>query len=275
MFEKVKFLVGFAYESMPLYRKLYQKKPELNSIADFKKLPYLTVSDFVLCSIEDVLSDMDEPIAILPPIENKTIFPFPRLENSADRDRRYEIFYFFLNRASIADRASFLIITDASHSYYCGEIANNLLFYKHPAWIMFLRDHSMDEIQALIDRLEPDCLLLGMDRIPDKIIQCGVSYIFTINHYDQNLSSNSIYHFDIYAVSEIGWIGIRAPGEPYIFPDEYFYMEVDPVSNALVLTTLAGADSDPPLQPFIRYKTSDRGKILENNLVQVTYIGEH
>lgn len=268
--EKIKTLIGFAYENVALYRKLYQEKPELKDANDFKKLPCLTRNDFARYRIEEILSNMDEVIAILPPIENKTIFPFPRMESANDRDSRYEVFHFFLNQAGITDGTSFLIITDTSYSYYCGEIANNLLFYKHPTWMMFLRDHSTGEILTWIDKFEPDCLLIGMDRVPDEIAHYGVHYIFTINQYAYDLSSNSTKHFDMYAVSEIGWIGLRTPEMPYVYPDGYFYMEADPSDNILVLTTLKSR-----LQPFIRYRTSDRGQVLEGNMFRVTYIGEH
>ena len=281
MLERIKALVEFTYENVPLYRKLYREKPELGSMEDFRQLPCLTRSAFVLCSIEDILSDMDEAMVILPPIENKTLFPFPRLESADDRDSRYQVFYFLLKQAGVTDGASFLIITDASHSYYCGEIASNLLYYGHPTWMMILRDHSADEVQAWIDRFEPDCLLLGLDRIPDGVISRGATSIFTINRYDQDISSSGlascstqgagcISHFDFYAVTEVGWIGIRLPGGHYVYPGDHFHLEVDPQDNILIVTAL-----ESWLQPFIRYKTADRGQVLGDNRFLVTYIGEH
>lgn len=297
MLEKIKALVEFAYENVPLYRNLYREKPELRDMEDFRQLPYLTRSDFVLCSIRDILSDMGEAAVILPPIENKTLFPFPRLESAADRDSRYEVFYFLLKQAGVIDGASFLIITDTKHSYYCGEVASNLLYYKHPTWMMLLRDHSADEVQAWIDRFEPDYLLLGLKRIPDGVMHCGVSCIFTINQYDRDLSSSAvgathaspvqgterrietkpstqstdhIYHSDIYAITEVGWIGIRLPGGHYMYPGEYFHIEADPQDNILILTAL-----ESRLQPFIRYKTSDRAQISGDTQFKITYIGEH
>lgn len=271
MLERITDLVEFVYENVPLYRRLYQRKPEIGHMADFRQLPYLTRSDFARCSIEDTISDVDEATIILPPIENKTIFPFPRLESADDRDGRYEVFHFLLKQVGIVDGASFLIITDTTHSYYCGEIANNLLYYKHPTWMTLLRDHSADEVRAWIDRFEPDCILLGLDRIPDEAIYWQIKFIFTINQYDQDLSSeDGIYHFDIYAITEIGWIGIRLPGGCYMYPGEYFLMESDPRDNILTITAL-----ESWLQPFIRYKTSDRGQVLGDNQFRVTYIGEH
>jgi hypothetical protein len=271
MLGKITDLVEFAYENVLLYRRLYQRKPEIGDMRDFARLPCLTISDFALCRIEDVLSDVDEAAIILPPIENKTIFPFPRLESATDRDSRYEVFYFLLKQVGVVDGASFLIITDARRSYYCGEIASNLLYYKHPTWMMVLRDHSADEVQAWIDRFEPDCVLLGLDGIPDEAACWQVESIFTINQYDRDLSSGDhLFHFDIYAVTEIGWIGIRLPGGCYMYPDEYFRIETDPGDNILTITAL-----ESWLQPFIRYKTSDRGQVLGDNLFRVTYIGEH
>ena len=271
MLKKIKALVEFAYDNVPVYRRLYQRKPELASMEDFKQLPCLTRSNFVLCGIEDVISDMDEATVILPPIENKTLFPFPRLESAADRDSRYEVFYFLLKQAGVTDGASFLIITDASHSYYCGEIANNLLYYKNPTWMMLLRDHSAEEIKAWIDRFEPDYLLLGLDRIPEGVAGWGVPSIFTINQYGQDLSAaDGIFHFDIYAITEIGWIGVRLPGGHYTYPREYFHLEVDPRDDILILTAL-----ESWLQPFIRYKTTDRGQVLKDKEFRVTHTGEH
>ena len=269
--ENIKSLVGFAYENVPLYRRLYQEKPELRDIEDFRQLPYLTRGDFVLCGTEDILSDMDEAMAILPPIRNQKLFPFPRLESAADRDSRYEVFYLLLRQAGVMDGATFLVITDTAHSYYCGEVVSNLLYYGHPTWMMLLRDHSDDEVQEWIDRFEPDCLLLGLDRIPDGAARWNVPSIFTINQYDQDLSSpDHVFHFDIYAITEIGWIGIRLPGGCYMYPIEYFYIEADPRDDILTLTALAST-----LQPFIRYRTPDRGKVLGDGKFQVTYIGEH
>jgi len=270
MFENIKSLVEFAYENVPLYRWLYGEKPELRNMGDFERLPCLTKNDFALCGIEDILSDPDEAIAILPPIEDKTIFPFPRLESAEDRDSRYEVFYFLLRQAGIPDGSSFLIITDSSHSYYCGEIANNLLYYGHPTWMMLLRDHSAHEVKEWIDRFQPDCLFLGLKWIPDWVLNCGITRIFTINSYDRDISDARRRHFDIYAITEVGWIGIRIPGGNYVYPREYFHVESDPRDNILTLTTLATW-----LQPFIKYKTSDRGKTLGDNILQLTYIGEH
>ncbi len=268
--DKIKALVEFSYANVPLYRKLYRSRPEIGDMEDFRRLPCLTRSDFVLCRIEDILSDMDEAAVILPPIENKTLFPFPRLESAADRDSRYEVFYFLLKQAGVIDGSKFLIITDSQHSYYCGEITSNLLYYKHPTWMMLLRDHSADEVEAWISRFEPDCLFLGLDRMPDEAVDWGIRSIFTINQYDRDISSDSVFHFDIYAVAEIGWIGIRLPGGHYMYPEEYFYMEADPGDNILTLTALENR-----LQPFIRYKTPDRGSILKDGMFQVAYIGEH
>jgi hypothetical protein len=269
--EKIKDLVGFAYENVPLYRRLYSEKPELSDMGDFARLPYLTRSDFVLSSIEDALSDVDEVTAILPPIENQKLFPFPRMESAADRDSRYEVFYFLLSHVGVMDDATFLIITDSAHSYYCGEIANNLLYYGHPTWMMLLRDHSAHEVQEWIDRFEPDCVFLGLDRIPAEVTRWGVPSIFTINQHDQDISSgDDVFHFDIYAITEIGWVGIRLPGGCYIYPTNYFHIETDPQDNTITLTALAST-----LQPFIRYRTPDRGKILGDGKLQVTYIGEH
>ncbi len=269
--EKTRKLVEFAYENVPLYRKLYQKKIELKEMEDFRQLPFLARSDFVQCSIADVLSDLDEAIAILPPLENHKLFPFPRLESAADRDSRYEVFYFLLNQAGVVEGATFLIITDACHSYYCGEIANNLLYYGHPTWMMLLRDHSDDEIQKWIDRFEPDYLLLGLNGIPEGAPNWGVPSIVTINQYDRDLSSaDGVFHFDIYAITEIGWIGIRLPDGCYMYPTDYFYIEAESRDDILTLTTL-----ESTLQPFIRYRTPDRGKILGDGKFQVTYIGEH
>ena len=273
MLKSIKNLVEFAYENVPLYRKLYQQRPEIANMEDFRQLPYLTKGDFARCHIADILSDMDEASIILPPIENKTIFPFPRLESADDRDRRYEVFYFLLRQAGIIEGTSFLIITDASHSYYCGEIANNLLYYKHPTWMMLLRDHSADEIRDWIDKFKPDCVLLGLGGIPDGAMNWEIASIFTINQYDRDISSHDtdgMSHFDIYAIPEMGWIGVRLPNGYYMYQEEYFYMEIDPRDNILTLTAL-----ESRLQPFIRYKTSDRGKILGDNMLQITYIGEH
>ena len=273
MLEKIRDLVEFAYDDVPLYRRLYRDRPELESMEDFERLPCLTRSDFALCCVDEILSDTDEAIAILPPVENKMLFPFPRLESAYDRDCRYEVFYFLLKQAGIIDGSSFLIITDSKHSYYCGEIANNLLYYGHPTWMMLLRDHSDDEVRAWIDKFQPDCLLLALDRIPEGAAHWGVEFLFTINQYDRDLSSqgtDGIFHFDIYAITEIGWVGIRLPGGHYVYPPDYFHLEVDPKDSIITLTAL-----ESWLQPFIRYKTSDRGEIMGDNMFRVTHTGEH
>ena len=101
-------------------------------------------------------------------------------------------------------------------------------------------------------------------------MNCGIKRIFTINSYDRDISDAGCRHFDIYAITELGWIGIRLPGGDYVYPGEYFHIESDPGDNVLTLTTLATW-----LQPFIKYKTGDRGKMLGNNAFQVAYIGEH
>jgi len=269
--ERIKDLVEFAYENVPLYRKLYQEKPQLRDMDDFTRLPYLTRSNFVLCSIEDALSDVDEAVAILPPIKNQKLFPFPRLESAADRDSRYEIFYSLLRQVGVMDEATFLIITDGSHSYYCGEIANNLLYYGHPTWMMVLRDHSDEEVRSWVDKFEPDYLLLGLNGIPEGILSWGAPSIFTINQYDRDLSSlDGVFHFDIYAIAEIGWVAVRLPGGCYMYPTDYFHIETDPQDNIITLTAL-----ESTLQPFIRYRTPDRGKVLADGKLQVTYMGEH
>jgi hypothetical protein len=269
MLENLKSMVEFAYENVPLYRRLYREKPVLGNPDNFSRLPYLTRNHFALCCTEDVLSDLDEAVAVLPPIKNKTIFPFPRLESAYDRDCRYEVFYYLLEQASVSDNSSFLIITDTEHSYYCGEIANNLLYYKYPTWMMFLRDHSHEEIKSWIERFSPDHLLLGLDYIPDDVVNWGVNSIFTINQYYRDMSStDGISHFDIYAVTEVGWIAIRLPGGGYIYPKEYFYIEA--TDNILVLTTL-----ESWLQPFIRYKTFDKGHMVNKDKFKIRYIGEH
>jgi len=294
MLDELRTIVDYAYDNIPIYRKLYQKKPEINSLADFKNLPYIRISDFVKCDIEDVISDIDEVAVVLPPIENKTIFPFPRLESTSDRDRRYEIFYYLMEQTGIKEGSSFVVLTDSIHSYFCGEIVNNLLFYKYPTSMIFVRDHSVDEIKDWIDRLSPDCLLIGNDGMLENAVNWEVPYVFTINRFTHPrtpLKSNTslrpsqegrlddsplerglrgVLHFDIYAISEIGWIAIKTPEGSYIYPEEYFYIETDPADDILVLTTLANG-----LQPFIRYKTSDRIKILNGNSFQITYIGEH
>ena len=269
--ENIKSLVELAYENVPLYRRLYGEKPELENMEDFSKLPCLTRSDFVLCEMEDVLSNVDEAEVILPPMKNQKLFPYPRLESAWDRDYRYEVFYFLLSQVGIADDATFLIITDTSHSYYCGEMVANLLYFGHPTWMIFLRDHSDDEIQRWIDKFEPDCILLGLDHIPDSAVDWGVPSIFTINQYYRDMSSgDDLFHFDIYAVTEIGWIGIRLPGGCYMYPAESFYIEANPQDNILTITSLRNT-----LQPFIRYRTPDRGAILGDGKFQIAYIGEH
>jgi len=270
MFERIKNLIEFTYENVPLYRRLYPKKPDLEDMEGFRLLPYLTRSDFVLCEIEDILSDVDEVTDILPPIKNQALFPFPRLESAADRDSRYEVFYFLLKQVGVIDGSTFLIITDAAHSYYCGDIAGNLLYFGHPTWMMVLRDHSDAEIRSWIDKFEPDYLLLGMDRIPENVLNWGAPSIFTINQYDRDLSTGGIFHFDIYAITEIGWIAVRLPGGCYMYPMDYFHIEADPRDSILTLTAL-----ESWLQPFIRYRTPDRGKILGDGKFQLTYIGEH
>jgi len=279
MLERLKSLVEFAYDNVPLYRRLYQDKPEIKSIEDFSQIPRLDRSDFALCSIEDILSDPDEAIAILPPVENKTIFPFPRLENATDRDSRYEVFYWLLKSAGIMDETRFLIITDSQHSYYCGEIASNLLYFGHPTCMMVLRDHRDDELVNWISRFAPDYLLLGLRQIPDIVLNCGVQSIITINHYSNDMSyskppesnnQNDLHHFDIYAIPEVGWVGIRLPEGPYMYPSEYFYIETDPDDNIITVTVL-----ESKLQPFIRYKTLDKGQVLKNGQIRITYIGEH
>ena len=264
MLEKIKSLVDFAYENAPLYHKLYGKKPEIRTIEDFKWLPYVTRADFALYGISDILSDLDKATIILPPIENKTVFPFPRMESAFDRDNRYRIFYFLLEESGVSEESSFLIITNTAYSYYCGEIANNLLYYGHPTWMMVLRDHSDDEILSWIEKFAPDCLFLGLNQIPHVILKSGIQKIFTINHY------NDLSFFDIYAVTELGWIGIKSPGGNYVYPEEFFYIESEPKSGNIVITAL-----DNWLQPFIRYKTADRGVLLGNSSLKITYIGEH
>jgi len=283
MLDELKTITDYAYDNVPLYRKLYQKKPEIKSLSDFKNLPYVRISDFMICNIEDVISDVDEVAVVLPPIENKTIFPFPRLESTSDRDRRYEIFYYLMEQTGIKEGSSFVVLTDSSHSYFCGEIVNNLLFYKYPTSMIFVRDHSIDEIEDWVNRLTPDCLLIGVDSIIDN--NWEIPYIFTVNQFthprtplkrgvlpDSTLErgSRGVLHFDIYAISEIGWIAIGTSDGSYIYPEDYFYLETDPADDILVLTTLAN-----DLQPFIRYKTSDKAKILDGNCFQITYIGEH
>jgi len=266
--DKIKSLVEFAYNKVPLYNRLYQKRPEINSIEDFKELPIITMGDFAVCRIEDILSDLDEASIILPPVENRAVFPFPRIESPLDRDNRYRIFYFMLQESGIPEKARFLVISDTPHSYYCGEIANNLLYYGYPTWMMLLRDHSDDEVLKWIGKFEPDCLFLGIKWVPEVFLKSGISNIFTINQYKQ--SFRGVSHFDIYAVTELCWVGIRLPGGHYVYPEEYFYIESDPESRAIILSALGSW-----LQPFIRYRTSDRGIALGDNSLQITYIGEH
>lgn len=269
MLDLIKSIVDYAYDNIPLYRKLYQKKPVINSLEDFKNLPYLRIGDLCTNAITDSIYDIDEIIAILPPIENKSIFPLPRLESFYDRDVRYSAFNYLLNQTDIEKNSTFAVITDTKHAYYCGEIVNNLLFYKYQTSMFFIRDHTPYEVCQWIARIKPDCLFLGTDRIFDNVIEWGIPYIYTINRYDKNLSNERIKHYDIYAISEIGWIGIRI-GDNYIYPNEFFYIESDPMDDILVLTTI-----DNYLQPFIRYKTGDRAKIIDKDHFIITYIGEH
>jgi len=269
MLDLIKSVVDYAYDNIPLYRKLYQKKPDINSLEDFKNLPYLRISDLCANAITDSISDIDEIIYILPAIENKSIFPLSKLESTYDRDVRYSVFYYLLKQTDIKEGSIFAVITDAKHAYYCGEIVNNLLFYKYQTSMFFLRDHTSYEMYKWIDRIKPDCLFLGTDKIIDDVTEWGIPYIFTINRYDKNLSYEKIRHYDIYAINEISWIAIRI-GDSYIYPKEFFYIESDPSDDILVLTTI-----DNYLQPFIRYKTGDRAKIIDENQFQITYIGEH
>lgn len=263
MIDRLKEIVEYAYENVSLYRRIYQERPFIRSIDDFKKLPYLTISDFAGCNIDDILSEDVEAISILPPIDNKSIFPFPRLESQYDRDKRYEAFYFIMEIAQIKSNSSFLILTDTAHSYFCGEIANNLLFYKYPTYMVVVRDHSAHEIRNWVDIIEPDCVILSYKNTLDLNVSC----IFTINQYDCYISSTR--HFDIYTINEIGWIGVRALNGEYVYPDQ-FYIEVDPKDNSIVITTL-----ESELQPFIRYKTRDRGIMTADGRFKLTYIGEH
>ncbi|MBD3183506.1 hypothetical protein GF312_14520 [Candidatus Poribacteria bacterium] len=268
MLDRLKELVEYAFDSVPLYRRIYGSKPSISNKENFNSLPAVTIGDFASCDIQDVISDMDDAGIILPTVQNKTIFPLPRLESSYDRDIRYEIFYYLINQADIPSGCRFLIITDNAHSYYCGEIVNNLLYYGYPAWMMILRDHKIDEVITWISRLDPDCLVLGLDYIPCWSTKSGVENLFTINQYNEDLSSTSLRHFDLYVLTELSWIGVRLPGENYIYPPDYFYIES--VNSILSITAL-----ESWLQPFIRYMTMDRGQITGNGRLSVTYIGEH
>lgn len=268
MLKKLRSIVDYAYKNVPIYRKLYQIKPVLNKISDFKKIPYLTINDLALCSIEDVISDTDKAISILPPIENNTIFPFPRIESAYDRDLRYIIFKFLLDQTNITGNSSFLIITDTSYSYFCSEIANILLYYKYPIWMIIVRNHSNEEINSWINKFDPDCLILGTSKIPEILEELKISNIFTINQYNKYFSKEHTKHYDIYSVTEIGFIGIRVLDDLYVYPDDYFYIEIE--DEMIIITTL-----ETELQPFIRYKTSDRGQMVKNKMFKVSYIGEH
>lgn len=269
MLDLIKSVVDYAYDNIPVYRKLYQKKPVIDSLEDFKKLPYLRISDLCANPVMDFISDVDEIISVLPPIENKSVFSLPRLESAYDRDIRYSVFYYLLNQTDIEKNSTFAVITDTKHSYYCGEIVNNLLFYKYQTSMFFIRDHSPYEMYKWIDKIKPDCLFLGTDRVIDNINEWGIPHIFTINRYDKNLSSERLNHYDIYSISEIGWIGIRIR-DSYVYPNEFFYVESDPMDDILVLTTI-----DNYLQPFIRYRTGDKAKVIDEDHFVITYIGEH
>ncbi len=269
MLDLIKSIVDYAYDNIPLYRRLYQKKPNINSLADFRKLPYLRISDLCANPFADSISDIDEIICILPPIENKSVFPLPRLESFYDRDVRYNTFYYLLNQTNIEEGSTFAVITDTKHAYYCGEIVNNLLFYKYQTSMFFLRDHAQCEMYQWINKIKPDCLFLGTDKILDEVIEWDIPYILTINKYYKNLSNERVKHYDIYSISEISWVGIRI-GDSYEYPKEVFYIESDSIDDTLVLTTI-----DNYLQPFIRYKTRDKTKIIDENHFLITYIGEH
>ncbi|MEK7397459.1 MAG: hypothetical protein AAB116_11040 [Candidatus Poribacteria bacterium] len=269
MINLIKSIVDYAYDNVPLYRKLYSKKPNIDSIKDFKNLPYIGISDFCANMTIDSISEVDDIIAILPAIDNKAIFPFPRLESADDRDIRYRVFYYLLEQMDIDEGSTFTVITDSKHAYFCGELVNNLLFYQYPTTMLFLRDHTPDEMRQWVNKLKPDCLLLGTDRMIDNVAEWGVPNLLTINRYDKNLSNKGVRHYDIYAISEISWIAIRIDSS-YIYPEEFFYIESDPKDDILVLTTLENY-----LQPFIRYKTPDKVKMLDGNRFQITYIGEH
>jgi hypothetical protein len=272
MINELKLIVDYAYDNIPIYRKIYQQKPKIESIADFQKLPYIRLSDFFNCKIDDVISDVVDVVSILPPIENKSIFPFPRLESAHDRDMRYEIFYFLLEQMNIAENSSFVVLTDTEHSYFCGEIVSNLLFYKHPTSMIMIRDHSESEITDWINRIQPDYLIIGTKRIFAEISEWKVYSIIDINSPFQreNFVLQNIEYKNIYAINEIGWIGISNNKGGYIYPNDYFYVESDPADNILTITTLT---SD--MLPFIRYKTTDKCIITGKNSFQITYIGEH
>jgi len=273
MLENVKNLIDYAYENIPLYRRIYKAKPCIESMIDFTGLPCVNISDYAKCNIDDILSEMAEPIAVLPPIDNRSIFPFPRLESAYDRDRRYEVFHFILEQAHIGNGASFLIVTDSPHSYFCGEIANCLLFYRHPTWMLIMRQHSFSDIQAWVSKFKPDCLLFCSDKMIERVGELDVPCVFTINQYDWNLSEYyglPFRHYDIYSINEIGWIGVRQSPGAYAYPDEHFYIEADPKFGSIIVTTI-----ENELQPFIRYRTSDRGKIVSHSLFEISYIGEH
>ena len=268
MIKKLRSLIDYAYENVPIYRKLYQTKPVINKISDFKRIPYLTINDFATCSIEDVISDTDLAISVLPPIENNSILPFPRIESAYDRDIRYLTFKFLIDQANINDNSSFLIITNISYSYFCSEIANILLYYKYPVWMIIIRNHSYKEIRSWINKFDPDCLILGTNRIPEIFDELEIPKIFTINQYNKYLSKEHFRHYDIYSINEIGFIGIRTLEDLYVYPDDYFYIEIE--NRSIIITTL-----ETELQPFIRYRTSDRGQMKNGKTFKVNYIGEH
>jgi phenylacetate-coenzyme A ligase PaaK-like adenylate-forming protein len=115
-------------------------------------------------------------------------------------------------------------------------------------------------------------LIIGTKRIFAEISEWKVYSIIDINSPFQreNFVLQNIEYKNIYAINEIGWIGISNNKGGYIYPNDYFYVESDPADNILTITTLT---SD--MLPFIRYKTTDKCIITGKNSFQITYIGEH
>lgn len=242
-------LVEYAREHVPLYRELYAGAPPVQSRADFRGLPLLTIARLRATPLAEQVDTLDDVLRSQTAYALQSVVtPRTLVLDAGDADAAFDQTRAAFATIGVRKGVRLALVAQPHQRYLAAEIADQLGYFGIEAHLAIAHDPAVlaQTLAALA---------------PDRVVSFGVPPPAGPSDW-VTVREPSAPTTDLYVVPEAGFVAVRRVGErSYRVLRRYCLLETAP-GGGLLLTALRRYH-----QPLIRYLLPDRGRLERGRLV--------
>ena len=251
-------VVGAAVRTS-FYASRLPKTPSIGCLDDFAEMPITSIGAYRSQRLRDVLAEPSRVEWIAGRYRGQSASEVAVAEGPDEGMYRYDLFTDAVKQhVSLQAGLTCAVVTSPPRRYFAAEIATILI--RAGVSSHLLVDHGRPNVGRLLDRLEPDILVLLADRPTEDALPPSARLCVT---FRRSHRLSRVPQLDVYVVDELGFLGQSTDLNVYGMNRDVYYFERSTRGN-LIVTALHNR-----VQPMLRIETEDSARVLSDGYVEL------